>query len=169
MVRRLKITTSRTAASGKIVPGKQEGEPEIKLKVAGREDYPLANWPGAVAVTVTDRLYCLDGDRWRLEPSANNSTARGFLEKRYCPDRYDLPAVIAPPDIGRNDARLDRRREVCCLSGCSGARSMRNTALFPRFRWRPWRRLRVPPAPQIDPLPPLKPDREVASRSHRRA
>jgi hypothetical protein len=77
---------------GKIVPGKQGGDPEIKLQVAGREDYPLANWPGAVAVTVTDRLYCLDGDRWRFEPSANNSTARGFLEKRYCPDRYDLPA-----------------------------------------------------------------------------
>ncbi|HEV8032023.1 MAG TPA: hypothetical protein VGP42_13485 [Stellaceae bacterium] len=77
---------------GRIVSGRQEGDPEIKLQVAGREDYPLANWPGAVAVTVTDRVFLRDDDgRWRLEPNQNNGTAQGFLERRYCPDRYDLP------------------------------------------------------------------------------
>ena len=74
-----------------INPGRQEGDPVITLQTEKRENYPLANWPGAVAVTVTDRFYWLENGRWCRKPNENNGTARSFVEKECFRDGYDLP------------------------------------------------------------------------------
>ena len=74
-----------------IMPGRQEGDPTITLQTKMCDSYPLANWPDAVAVTVSDRLYLLKDGRWCREPDENASTVRSRIENLYFPDGYDLP------------------------------------------------------------------------------
>jgi hypothetical protein len=68
-----------------------DGEPVINLEIEGREDYPVARWPHAVAVTVSDMLFWLEDGRWRQAPDARSDVARSRVEARYCADGYDLP------------------------------------------------------------------------------
>jgi hypothetical protein len=77
--------------SGEITPVAADGEPVITLEVEGRDDYLLAAWPHAVAATVADMLFWLEGIRWRLEPDATAGTARSLVEQKYYPEGYDLP------------------------------------------------------------------------------
>lgn len=101
---------------GRIVSGRQEGDPEIKLQVAGREDYPLANWPGAVAVTVTDRVFLRDDDGRRddgaheswltschLQNSFGSGEGCGDIGQKSCGGRRDGL-------FGFGDSRIGRRR-----------------------------------------------------------
>lgn len=74
-----------------IIPLPSDGEPVITLQIEGRDDYLLANWPHAVAVTVSDMLFWLEDGRWCLDLDNKASVARPEVERRYCPDGYDLP------------------------------------------------------------------------------
>jgi hypothetical protein len=51
----------------------------------------LADWPGAIAVTVTDRLYWLKHGRWYQNPDEDERVARSLIEVRYVPEGYGLP------------------------------------------------------------------------------
>jgi hypothetical protein len=78
-----------------ITPGHRDGDPEIIIQIEEQgqpvREYSLANWPKAVAVTVSDMLFWLEGGRWRLDPDEKAIAARALVEARYCPDGYDLP------------------------------------------------------------------------------
>jgi hypothetical protein len=47
--------------------------------------------PNAVALTISDMLFWLEGGRWRLNPDQKAIAARSLVEALYCPDGYDLP------------------------------------------------------------------------------
>jgi hypothetical protein len=88
-----------------VVPGRPDGDPVITIQIEepGQpvRDYPLANWPNAVAVTISDTLFWLEGDgRWRLNPDEKAIAARSLVEARYCPDGYDLPNCWASHNLG---------------------------------------------------------------------
>ena|SRR5438132_5020741 len=74
-----------------IDPLPDDGDPVITLQIEGRGDYLLADWPHAVAVTVSDRLFWLQDGRWCLVPDHTAIEARSLVEARYCSDTYDLP------------------------------------------------------------------------------
>ncbi|SRR6266851_434801 len=76
-------------------PVHPDGDPVITVQIEEPEqpvrEYPLADWPKAVAVTVSDMLFWLEAGRWRLNPDEKAFAARALVEARYCPDGYDLP------------------------------------------------------------------------------
>jgi hypothetical protein len=93
-----------------VTPGHRDGDPEITIQIEepGQpvRDYPLANWPKAVAVTISDMLFWLeDGGRWRLNPDEKAIAARSLVEARYCPDGYDLPNCWASDNLGPGNGR----------------------------------------------------------------
>jgi hypothetical protein len=87
-----------------VVPGSPDGDPVITIQIEepgqAARGYPLANWPKAVAVTVSDMLFWLEGDRWRLDPDKKAIEARSLVEARYCPDGYDLRICWASHNLG---------------------------------------------------------------------
>ena len=78
-----------------ITPVAPGGEPGIVFEIVGREDYLVARWPHAVAVTVSDVLFWLEDGRWRRAPDATADVARSRAKARCCPDGYDLPTKRA--------------------------------------------------------------------------
>src|ERR1700730_18357804 len=76
-------------------PTPPDGDPVITIQIEepGQpvRGYPLAKWPNAVAVTVSDMLFWREGGRWHLDPDQKAMAARSLVEARYCPDGYDLP------------------------------------------------------------------------------
>jgi hypothetical protein len=88
-----------------ILPLHPDGDPEITIQIEepGQpvREYPLANWPKAVAVTVSDMLFWLEeGGRWRINPDEKAFAARSLVETRYCPNGYDLPTGWASDNLG---------------------------------------------------------------------
>jgi hypothetical protein len=81
---------------GTVTPGRSDGDPVITIQIEEPghpvREYHLANWPKAVAVTVSDMLFWLEeGGRWRRNPDEKAFAAKSLVEARYCPDGYDLP------------------------------------------------------------------------------
>ena len=76
-----------------------DGEPVINLEIGGREDYPVARWPHAVAVTVSDMLFWLEDSR--LAPSSRRKVRRGTLARRSTVLRRRLrsPRLIASASV----------------------------------------------------------------------
>lgn len=66
----------------------------LQIEEPGRppREYPLADWPRAVALATTDKLYWLSDKRWVAEP-ASVAPGRGHsvVERRLFPTGYDLP------------------------------------------------------------------------------
>jgi hypothetical protein len=76
---------------GTVIPLRIGGDPVITLQVEGQDDYLVADWPGAIAVTVTDPLYWLKHGRWYQNPDEDERVARSLIEVRYVPEGYGLP------------------------------------------------------------------------------
>jgi hypothetical protein len=92
-----------------VVPGRPDGDPVITMQIEepGQpvQKYPLADWPKAVAVTVSDMLFWLEGGRWRLDPDRKAIEAKSLVEAQCCPDGYDLPYCWASENLGRGNRR----------------------------------------------------------------
>ncbi len=89
-----------------VIPLRIGGDPVITLQVEGHDDYLLADWPGAIAVTVTDRLYWLKDGRWHQNPDEDERVARSLIEVRYVPEGYGLPSEPKSREI--TNIRLPR-------------------------------------------------------------
>jgi hypothetical protein len=71
-------------------PSAPNGEPIITLRIAGRDDYALSEWPGAVAVSVTHLFFWWEDGHWRLDRAVSAAAAQSTVERRFSAS-YDLP------------------------------------------------------------------------------
>lgn len=74
-----------------ITPVAPGGEPGIVFEIVGREDYLVARWPHAVAVTVSDVLFWLEDGRWRRAPDATAECSAVARQSTVLPRRLRSP------------------------------------------------------------------------------